>query len=129
MNIFAGDFALVAEGATDQQVIRNILLGFFADAGWVDPGLVPFVLFDELGRVADETLRYADLRHERGYVDALFYAGNRAWYVGDWERTQQVVSAGTEADPVRDDLEYVMEIVWGYCSSEAAIWETSLRNE
>ncbi len=75
------------------------VLGFFADAGWVDSGLMPFVLLDELGRLADETLRHADLRDERGYVDALFYAGTRAWYVGDWERTQQVVSAGTEADP------------------------------
>jgi tetratricopeptide (TPR) repeat protein len=56
-------------------------------------------LLDELGRLADQTLRHADLRDERGYADALFYAGMRAWYVGDWERTQQVVSAGIEADP------------------------------
>jgi hypothetical protein len=26
----------------------------------------------------------------------------------------------------RDELEYVMEIVWGFCSSDKALWETSL---
>src|SRR5437764_7354557 len=28
-----GDFAIVAEGKTDQAVLRNILIGFFAGAG------------------------------------------------------------------------------------------------
>ena len=32
------------------------VLGFFADAGWVDIGLLPFTLMDELGRLADETV-------------------------------------------------------------------------
>ncbi len=26
----------------------------------------------------------------------------------------------------RDELEYVMELVWGFCSSEKTLWETSL---
>lgn len=30
---------------------------------------------------------------------------------------------------LRDDLEYVMEIVWGFCPAAAAIWPTSLSNE
>ena len=27
---------------------------------------------------------------------------------------------------VRDELEYLMELVWGFCSSDKALWETSL---
>jgi hypothetical protein len=29
-------------------------------------------------------------------------------------------------NPQRDELEYVMEIVWGFCSSDKALWEKSL---
>lgn len=29
-------------------------------------------------------------------------------------------------NPQRDEVEYVMELVWGFCSSEKALWETSL---
>ena len=64
------------------------VLGFFADAGWVDSGLVPFVLVDELGRVADEALRRHGAGQARGYVDALFYFGLRAFHIGDWDRYQ-----------------------------------------
>ena len=36
--------------------------------------------------------------------------------------------ASESDDPTRDRLEYVMEIVWGFCSTEQAIWETTLSN-
>ncbi len=31
-----------------------------------------------------------------------------------------------QPNPQRDELEYVMELVWGFCSSEKTLWETSL---
>jgi hypothetical protein len=31
-------------------------------------------------------------------------------------------------NPTRDELEYLMELVWGFCGTEEAIWETSLSN-
>jgi hypothetical protein len=31
-----------------------------------------------------------------------------------------------QPNPPRDELEYVMELVWGFCSSDNALWETSL---
>jgi len=33
---------------------------------------------------------------------------------------------GEEENPVRDELEAVMEIVWGFCPSQRAIWDTPL---
>jgi len=33
-----------------------------------------------------------------------------------------------EHNPLRDNLEYVMEIVWGFCSAGRGIWDTSLTN-
>jgi hypothetical protein len=30
---------------------------------------------------------------------------------------------------LRDELEYTMEVVWGFCSSEQRIWESSLTND
>ena len=47
------------------------VLGFFDDAGAFDTGMCPFVLLDELGRVADEALRAPGTSHMRGYVAAL----------------------------------------------------------
>src|SRR5207244_5221343 len=69
-------------------------LGFFAEVGWIDSGLVPFVLLDEFGRLADDVLGWQGVEQMRGYQDALFYAGVRAVYVGDVERLQQVVRSG-----------------------------------
>jgi hypothetical protein len=46
-----------------------------------------------------------------------------------WKAQGFDADGGGDAGPIRDELEYVMEIVWGYCSREAAIWETSLTNE
>lgn len=31
-----------------------------------------------------------------------------------------------EGNPIRDELEYVMELVWGFCPEGVGIWETSL---
>jgi predicted ATPase/class 3 adenylate cyclase/DNA-binding SARP family transcriptional activator len=75
------------------------VLAFFADCGWIELALVPFVLLDELGRVADEALQRSEVSDTRGYFAALFYVANRAFQIGDWERYQDVVSIGTEADP------------------------------
>jgi hypothetical protein len=36
--------------------------------------------------------------------------------------------AGEETNKVRDELEYVMELVWGFCSRQQSLWETSLHN-
>jgi hypothetical protein len=30
---------------------------------------------------------------------------------------------------LRDELEYTMEVVWGFCSSGQRIWDSSLNNE
>jgi predicted ATPase/class 3 adenylate cyclase len=76
------------------------VLAFFADCGWIELALVPFVLLDELGRVADEALERSDVSDMRGYLAALFWVANRAFQVGDWERFQEVISTGTEADPM-----------------------------
>jgi predicted ATPase/class 3 adenylate cyclase len=76
------------------------VLGFFADCGWIELALVPFVLLDELGRVADETLQRSKVTETRGYLAALFWVGNRAYQVGDGERYQEVISLGTELDPI-----------------------------
>jgi hypothetical protein len=35
---------------------------------------------------------------------------------------------GDEANPLRDKLEYVMEVVWGFCSPGASIWDGTLSN-
>jgi hypothetical protein len=35
----------------------------------------------------------------------------------------------TDESPLRDNLEYVMEIVWGFCPAGRAIWDGSLSNE
>src|SRR5262249_46649615 len=75
------------------------VLGFFADAGWIDSGLVPFVLLDELGRLADRTLRRRVAGGDaRGYVDALFFAGLRGAYVGGVEHDRQLPPADGTAD-------------------------------
>jgi predicted ATPase/class 3 adenylate cyclase len=75
------------------------VLGFFADVGWVDSGLVPFEFMEELGRIGDEAVRRHGAGQTRGYVDALFFVALRALYIGDWDRYRHVVSIGTEADP------------------------------
>lgn len=36
---------------------------------------------------------------------------------------------GSEPNPVRDNLELVMELVWGFCPQGRAIWGKSLSNE
>ena len=75
------------------------VLGFFADTGWVDSGLVPFEFLEELGRVGDEAVRLHGAGEVRGYVDALFFVALRALHTGDWDRYRHVVAIGTEADP------------------------------
>ena len=75
------------------------VLGFFADAGWIDSGLVPFALLDELGRVADGALGRPGGGELRGYQDALFYASLRAISVGDSERDVHVALPDGTADP------------------------------
>ena len=60
---------------------------------------MPFVLLDELGRLADQALERDDASEARGYVDALFYVASRAFVVGDWERYRHATSVGREADP------------------------------
>ena len=75
------------------------VLGFFADTGWVDSGLVPFEFLEELGRVGDEAVRLHGAGEVRGYVDALFFVALRALHIGDWDRYRHVVAIGTEADP------------------------------
>jgi hypothetical protein len=32
-------------------------------------------------------------------------------------------------DPVRDNLEYVMEVVWGFCPAGQELWEGSLSQQ
>jgi hypothetical protein len=34
-----------------------------------------------------------------------------------------------EENRLRDELEYLMELVWGFCSQGNAIWGTTLSNE
>ena len=35
---------------------------------------------------------------------------------------------GELPNQIRDDLEYAMEVTWGFCSSAQRIWESSLSN-
>ncbi len=37
--------------------------------------------------------------------------------------------AGSGKNPVRDELEYAMEIVWGFCAEGMGIWDRSLTND
>ena len=76
------------------------VLEFFADAGWVDSGLVPFVLLDELGRVADEALARPRSRPAPGYVAALFYSGLRAFHLGDGDGTSTWSLPRTRPTPI-----------------------------
>ena len=46
------------------------------------------------GVIADQALEREGVSEARGYVDGLFFAGIRAFVVGDWERYQEVASAG-----------------------------------
>jgi hypothetical protein len=34
-----------------------------------------------------------------------------------------------EESPMQTNLEYVLEVVWGFCPRAAALWETSLSKE
>jgi predicted ATPase len=80
------------------------VLGFFADAGWIDTGLAPFVLLDELGRLADEALSRSSAAESRGYQDALFYAGVHAIGVGESERGVRLALATGIAEPANTSL-------------------------
>jgi predicted ATPase/class 3 adenylate cyclase/DNA-binding winged helix-turn-helix (wHTH) protein len=75
------------------------VLGFFADAGSLDTGIMPFNLQDELGRVADEALREHGTSRMPGYVAAQLYSGMRGFVLGDWDRQQRAVSAANAVDP------------------------------
>jgi len=37
--------------------------------------------------------------------------------------------AQDDENAVRDNLEYVMEVVWGYCPAGSSLWPTSLSRE
>jgi predicted ATPase/class 3 adenylate cyclase len=80
------------------------VLGFFADAGWIDSGLVPFALLDELGRLADEARSRLGAEKERGYEDALFFAALRAVSIGDNEGEAPRASAIETAEPASASL-------------------------
>jgi hypothetical protein len=43
-----------------------------------------------------------------------------------WSDHGYAADTSESDDPTRDQLEYVMEIVWGFCSTDQAIWETTL---
>jgi hypothetical protein len=73
--------------------------GFFADIGWIDPGLVPIAAVDELGRLTDEAMGRDGASTLRGYADAAFYAGSRAIGAGEWEHYREVGLAASEAEP------------------------------
>jgi predicted ATPase/class 3 adenylate cyclase len=75
------------------------VLRFFDGVGFMDSGLVPFVLMDELGRVANEALDRHGTSNAPGYVATLAFSGLRAFQLGDLERYQHVVAAAHEADP------------------------------
>jgi predicted ATPase/class 3 adenylate cyclase/DNA-binding SARP family transcriptional activator len=75
------------------------VLGYFDDAGAFDTGMTPFVLQDELGRVADEALRQPGTSGMRGYVAAQLYSGMRGFMLGDWERQRHAVAAAEAVDP------------------------------
>jgi predicted ATPase/class 3 adenylate cyclase len=92
-NLAAGLRWLLASNRVDEVV------GFFGDAGWIDNGLVPFPLLDELGRVANDALAHEGVEAMDGYVATCFYSGLRAFHVGDTARYEDVVSAANDADP------------------------------
>ena len=73
--------------------VQGVLV-FFYDADLDDLGIMPFVLLDELGRVADEALRRPGSGAAKGYIAAVGFSGNRAFAVGDWNRQAEVVRGG-----------------------------------
>ena len=75
------------------------VLRFFDDVGFMDSGLVPFVLMDELGRVADEALARHGTSNAPGYIATLAFSGLRAFQLGDLERYQAGVAAAHAVDP------------------------------
>jgi predicted ATPase len=75
------------------------VLGFYDDVGFFDTGMTPFVVQDELGRVADEAVREPGAEHMRGYVAAQLHSGMRGFMLGDWERQRRAVSAAKAVDP------------------------------
>ena len=57
-----------------------------------DLGLVPFVLLDELGRLADQALERDDVeRSALGMSMPSSTSPPRAFVVGDWERYRHVI--------------------------------------
>jgi predicted ATPase/class 3 adenylate cyclase/DNA-binding SARP family transcriptional activator len=96
------------------------VLGFFANAGWVDSGLVPFVLLDELGRLADEALSLSEASQTRGYVDALYYAGLRGAYVGASEHGRPLPPAGGTADSESASLLQLRQAEAFFCADFAS---------
>ena len=91
-NLVSGLRWLIASGHVED------VLAFFDDAGFCELGIMPFVLLDELGRVADEALRRHGAGATKGYIAALGFAGNRAFAVGDWNRQAEVVAAAAAVD-------------------------------
>ena len=74
------------------------VLGFFADAGWIDSGLAPFALLYEFGAIGAEAFSREGIEEMRGYQDVLCHAARRAIGDGDVERLRQVVIAGDRVE-------------------------------
>jgi predicted ATPase len=59
------------------------LLTFFEESAWLDRGILPFVLLDELGRIAAEVVHLPGAAGLQGYVQACCCASMRSFYSGD----------------------------------------------
>ena len=75
---------------------------------------------DELGRIADEALNRRGASQTRGYVDALFYTGLRAAYVGASEHGQQLPPAGGTADSESASLLQLRQAEAFFCADFAS---------
>jgi predicted ATPase/class 3 adenylate cyclase len=59
------------------------LMTFFEESPWLDFGVLPFVLLDELGRVAAEIVRLPSAAEIPGYVQTCYCASMWCFYSGD----------------------------------------------
>jgi predicted ATPase/class 3 adenylate cyclase len=62
------------------------LMAFFEASEWLDFGMLPFVLLDELGRIAAEVVRLPGAAGLPGYVQTCYCASMWCFYIGDIDR-------------------------------------------
>jgi DNA-binding NarL/FixJ family response regulator len=74
------------------------LLASFVDKSWVNTNILPFTFMNEIGLVAEDAVARSTST-VRGYWDAIYFAGRRAYAVGNHQVLHNLSSIG-EKDEV-----------------------------